>query len=84
MEITQKEFEILAHTLGINLEEKRKGLHYSRNFFSASDTHNDIETLMSLREKDLMFKYDKFGGQVFSVTEKGQDFFAIEYFKRVN
>lgn len=87
MVMTEKEEEILFHTLGYNYNprwnEKRKE---SRNWYgiTPSETDDSYKSIISLVEKGWMQKNGNtpWGEEVFSVTEKGNIFVVTEWEKK--
>lgn len=78
-EITDREFQILGHSLGIHPEtckwskkkkDKRLPDEFYRNYFCASEGHNDLPTLLSLQNKSYMEQRE--GTWYFHVTEMGE------------
>jgi hypothetical protein len=74
MELTQKQIDIIKHTVGLNNTPKQpKGFY--RNRFSASITHTEYPILKSLVDLKLMehsAPQEMFGGDMmFSLTIEG-------------
>jgi hypothetical protein len=73
-ELTQKQIDVIKHTVGLDRVSKQpKGFY--RNRFFANEDHQDYSTLSSLVELDIMvhLKADEmFGGNMmFYLTPKG-------------
>ncbi|MCE7039174.1 hypothetical protein [Dyadobacter sp. CY312] len=96
-EITQREFEILAHSLGVALSTaKRSGRksdkrllpeEFYRNRFIASPTHNDYPTLIILKGKGFMNvgeNYNSRNDLLFYVTDLGKFKFRQEFKTFIN
>lgn len=90
-EITEREFEILGHSLGIcprsckySRKKKDKKLpdEFYRNHFCASEGHSDLPTLLTLQNKSFMKQSE--GTWYFHVTELGEFKFRSHFKKYIN
>lgn len=90
--LTEKEFEIVAHALGIRLDlakrsHKKKDKYlpeeFYRNYFCAGAGHSDIPTLESLVGKGFMHKWNQFDNQYYGVTELGISEFRDTFFLEI-
>jgi len=68
--LTSKEKHILKHSLGLNI----KKVSY-RNYFTASEDHDDYEVLENLRARGFMsrFKSRVCCDYIYHVTNKGKE-----------
>ena len=91
-DITEREFEILGHSLGIHpktckgskrKKDKKLPEEFYRNRFIAGPGHTDFKVLISLEEKSLMARWSNpttLDQWTFFVTEIGEFRFR-KYFK---
>ena len=86
MTLTDKEYKIIAHTLGVNLEMAAKRKKYAdgvvwnnfyRNGFMACVGHDDLPLLIALRDKGLMETI----GWCYIVTDLGMSVFTRQFIK---
>lgn len=87
-EITEHEFKILGHCLGIDpktnkLSKKKKDKklpeEFYRNYFCAGEKHSDLPTLLTLQNKGFIEQRE--GTWYFHVTELGEFKFRKEFKK---
>ena len=83
LEISDKEFNIIGHSLGVQLDKYIKDVvlpkEYYRNYFQAGKGHDDFNVLLELVGLGLMRQREQFGMPVFHVTDKGKKVFEIKF-----
>lgn len=86
--MTEKEFDIIGHSLGINVyhsrmskakKDKKLPKKFYRTHYQAAKGHNIWENLLTLVESGLMEKREQFGMPVFHVTDKGISVFKNKW-----
>lgn len=91
MEITDKHWDLVAHSLGIDIYNAKKGRGYKnrilpqtfyRNYFASSEGGSDYTMLKELEELGITESWLQYEKTFFGVTEKGIDLFK-SYFNSV-
>lgn len=86
--LTELELDIVSHTLGIAIDrarnskkkkDKKLPKEFSRNYFCSDRGGEDYNCLLSLEERGLTRRWEKFGNLYFSVTERGIELFKTEF-----
>ncbi|MCU0436695.1 MAG: hypothetical protein MUC49_02200 [Raineya sp.] len=93
--VTEKELDIIAHSLGINIYHARKSKlkrdkklpkanSFYRNYFAASKNpeNSDVKIILGLCEKGLMKLYKDDGvNNIYYVTDEGKEVLKAEFDK---
>jgi hypothetical protein len=86
--MTDKEFDIIGHSLGVNVYHARKSkkkkdkklpIEYYRNYYQAGEGHHSWNELLHLHEIGLMSRRELFGQTVFHVTEEGKEKYKYKW-----
>lgn len=91
--MTEKEFDIIGHTLGVNVyhcrlsKSKRDKVlpdEFYRNYFcSGTERHNDYPFLEKLKNEGIMESWNKFDNLYFSVTKEGLLQFRSQFTEQI-
>ena len=86
--MTQKQFELIGHSLGVNVyhakkskkkSDKKLPKEFYRNYFQASKGHSDYEELKSLVSIGFMTNREQFEQEVFHVSDDGKKKFIDKF-----
>lgn len=85
--MTRKQFEILAHSLGVPENTLYTSLctlpeSFYRGYFQADEGHRDYQTLTELVELGYMVRKENLGVMFFIVTIKGKEAFRKQFSER--
>ena len=86
--MTEKEFDIIGHSLGINVyharnsnkkKDKKLPKEYYRNYYQAEEGHTNWNELLQMTKVGVMSRREQFGQPVFHVTDEGKERFRLKW-----
>ena len=86
--MTEKEFNIIGHSLGINVyharnskkkKDKKLPKEYYRNYYQAGEGHHSWNGLLHMVQVGVMSRRLQFEQPVFHVTDEGKERFKYKW-----